>query len=92
MKSLTNQELQEIVDEIPIVILNNLSCYICNLNEENRKLKKTYKRYNTMYNKLKSKIDKAIEYIKKATEETKFENDKLIDVLDILKGDDKEWI
>lgn len=38
----------------------------------------------------KARIDKAIEYIEKRTKETDFDNDKLIDVLDILKGDYKE--
>ncbi len=35
------------------------------------------------------RLNKAIEYIEKATKETNFENDKLIDVLDILKDEKK---
>ena len=36
------------------------------------------------------RISKAIKYIENATEEAHFENDKLIDILEILK-DDKKW-
>lgn len=36
------------------------------------------------------RINRAIEYIEKRTKETDFDNDKLIDILDILKGSDKE--
>ena len=35
-----------------------------------------------------NRIDKAIKYIEKRTKETDFDNDKLIDILDILKGSD----
>lgn len=38
---------------------------------------------------LQYKIEKAIEYIEKRTKETDFDNDRLIDILDILKGSDK---
>lgn len=95
----TNQELQEIVNEIPIVILNDLSNYIYELRNENWKLNKTYKRYNTMYNKLKDRIDKAIEYIENNAEKTeqrldfdemKTYNVALLEIKDILKGVDKE--
>jgi esterase/lipase len=37
-------------------------------------------------NKLQNRIDKAIEYIKEQTKQINFENDKLVDILDILKG------
>jgi UDP-galactopyranose mutase len=38
---------------------------------------------------LEDRIYKAIEYIESATKEIAFENDKLIDILEILKGKDE---
>lgn len=39
---------------------------------------------------LQYRINKAIEYIEIKTKDTDFDNDRLIDVLEILKGSDKE--
>ena len=55
-----------------------------------KELEQEITRLNNIINELTNRINKAIEYIEKRTKETDFDNDKLIDILDILKGTDKE--
>ena len=58
------------------------------LYENNLHMQEEMARTWEKYDNLQSRIDKAIEYIEKKTKETDFDNDKLIDILDILKGSD----
>lgn len=66
------------------------------LNQENRALKKDQLRANreivyfkNQSRKKQNKIDEALDYIKIQTKEISFDNDRLIDILNILKGDDR---
>lgn len=84
-----------VVDELR---LNNYSAkillnYITNLQKENEKLKELCDKYEEehkttfeTWEKVIARNEKAVEYIKNKTKEINFDNDKLIDVLEILEG------
>ena len=67
--------------------------YLCKLLEQRDEDIKTFKFTITtqqqMIDELIGKLDKAIEYIKEHTKETNFDNDKLIDILEILGGNNE---
>lgn len=80
-------EINEKMDEVEKILKDNN--YFTNLEkrieEYNNKIMAVYNNEATEYI---NRVNKAIEYIEEKTKKTDFDNDRLIDVLDILKGSD----
>ncbi len=87
---MTTKEFEEYIQNNLVWVLHNVRVATGNIVEENRQLNKDYKREKTINKKLRERVSKAIEYIEQNEWYSKLRKTFINNLLDILKGVDKE--